>query len=313
MEKLSGLLRVLVPETNLQAVALCAATGDPALFDDLLAGVRVLRPKDNVPRLSPRQREVLAIGTSVPELHPNALFEGAHSDMRIRMPALCALLGAAPAESRVAGPIRRTRRLWMRGYGGAVDLAQVATAFPRLEQLVVCNATEVLGLNHVGELNALGELAFLEIGTLDTTGLRLPASCWSVGISGVSSLNTGGLAGARRVGFDAGLSAARIMPLKGVHEILCTRYTALTRADLDALAALPDLRSLHIDWVKGDAPVDLAVFRASRLTHLRFMHMHVDLPSLAHLADHPTLQRLELHADVVQRVPAELWDRLPLV
>ncbi len=97
VEKLSGLLRVLVPETNLQAVAICAATGDPTLFDALLEGVRVLRPKDNVPRLSPRQREVLAIGASVPELHPNALFEGAHSDIWIRMPALCALLGAAPS------------------------------------------------------------------------------------------------------------------------------------------------------------------------------------------------------------------------
>ena len=138
-------------------------------------------------------------------------------------------------------------------------------------------------------------------------------SCWSVGISGVSSLNTSGLRGARRVGFDAGLSAGRIAGLQGVEEILCTRHAALTPADLKALAALPDLRSLHIDWVKGDAPVDLRAFRDSVLTRLRFMHMHVDLPSLTHLADHPTLQQLELHPDVVQRVPANLWDRLPLV
>ena len=323
--KLERLLRSLDPVVVDQGVMAADALGDPALFDHLLADVQVLRPKENLPPMPSRAREALALAVALPTLLPGPRFDGPGPDMPARQRALLGLLAVAPADSREAQRIRRVRRLWVYGHRGALDVAPLPRAFPALEQLVLATCSELENLDALGSLAALRELAFVDLRSVDTRGVELPPSCWTVGMAGCGVVHVEGLANVHRLAFHTNVTTQRIQLLRGVREMTFTETARVRIAHVHALSELAQLESLEIDeideyetlvpnqpWRRKAVPVEVFV-KCPHLRALKITHARVENESLRALIGHPSLERLEIDAAYFRELPRETKRSLPFV
>ena len=226
------------------------------------------------------------------------------------------LLSFAPTE--LVGEITATPTLWVDGIDP--DLALLARVFPKLESLALTHCRQV-ELDGLAELDDLRELRLYEV--KETTG-STPLAVRRLGLVRASPRDGGPFRNVTDLTTRTAISADALARFRSLQHLRCLGPNGITNRGLEALAALKQLETIHVDGTTKVriveesgrihyTPADIAkLAKLPRLRELVLYQTVVDPHGLEPFIDHPTLKHLALDTKWRRRIPKRIRRQLGL-